>query len=158
MIFNCAEASLSSLMISSRGFQHMKNSGIIQRLLSIIHKCIKSKSSALVHIKKRRGGNCRCRYNVFIPILQVFQRKLVELAEKEQKMMPESHKEALMPHSDNFSNACRRVSPMNCSNISGLMCLRPIRTAKCRCGLVDRPVLPLLPTTPPGFTQSPRFT
>ena len=43
---------------------------IIQRLFCVIHKRIKSKSSTLVRILKRRGGNCRCKDIPFILVLQ----------------------------------------------------------------------------------------
>ncbi len=39
--------------------------------------CIKSKSSTLVRIKKRRGGNCQYKDSVFILILQVFSQKKI---------------------------------------------------------------------------------
>ena len=45
---------------------------IIQRLFCVIHKRIKSKSSTLVRILKRRGGNCRCKDIPFILVLQAF--------------------------------------------------------------------------------------
>lgn len=56
-------------------FQHLKNLRIFQWLLSIIHKRIKSKSSALVRIVKRRGGICYCKSNIFISTQQFFQIK-----------------------------------------------------------------------------------
>ena len=55
-------------------FQHLKNLGIIQWLFRIIHY-IYSKSSALVRIRKRRGGIYYCKSKTFIWIVQGFWKK-----------------------------------------------------------------------------------
>lgn len=42
----------------------------------------KSKSSTLVRIEKRRGGNCRCKDSAFISILQVKKRNRRKISKK----------------------------------------------------------------------------